>query len=165
VENSELPDYGRILEPAGLVVEKVAPGQPWVGGFLGAGQAGRGGRGGRGGAAAPATAAPEAARIASAPANTPLYAAGLDAGDVITAVDGKPIQSAADFAAAVAAHKPGDVLSVDYTSIAGAQKTRITVGENPQVRVETYEQAGRTPSAAQLAFRRSWLASKYNAGQ
>jgi predicted metalloprotease with PDZ domain len=164
VEQSQLPDYAKLLEPAGLVVEKVAPGQSWVGGFLGAGQAGRGGRGGRG-AAAPTSPAADVARIASAPANTPLYAAGLDAGDVINAVDGKAIETAADFSAAVAAHKPGDILSVDYTSIAGARKTRITVGENPQVRVQTYEQAGRTPSAAQLAFRRSWLASKYTAGQ
>jgi predicted metalloprotease with PDZ domain len=161
VEGSELPDYAALLDPAGLIVQKAAPGKPWVGGNFGTAAGGRGGRGGGRGAAPAADAnAPEPARVANAPANSPLYQAGLDAGDVITAVDGKDIATAADFAALIAAHQPGDQLNVAYTSVAGPRTTTITVGESPLLQVLTYEQAGRTPSAGQLAFRNAWLASK-----
>jgi predicted metalloprotease with PDZ domain len=162
VEGRELPDYAKLLEQAGIVVQKAAPGRPWVGGTLGAGGAGgRGGRGGgRGGNAAADPGAPEPARVASAPANTPLYEAGLDAGDVITAVDGTNVASAADFMSALATHKPGDRIKVAYTSIAGARTATIMVTESPLLSIQTYEQQGRTPSAEQLAFRNKWLAAK-----
>ena len=164
VEGHELPDYPKLLDAAGIIVQKAAPGQPWVGGSLGAGGGGgrgnRGGGGGRGAAPAADPNAPDAARVASAPANTPLYDAGLDAGDVITTADGKPIATAADFTAMVATHKPGDKIAVAYTSIAGPRNTTLTIGESPALQVQTYEQAGKTPSAAQLAFRTKWLAPK-----
>ena len=163
VEGHELPDYAALLDPAGIIVKKTAAGQPWVGGAFGAG--GGGGRGGRGGGrgAAPdpnAAPAPDVARIANAPANSPLYQAGLDAGDLITSVDGKDVATAADFSRIVATHKPGDKLAVAYTSLVGPRSTTLTVGENPALQVQTYEQADRTPTAAQQAFRASWLASK-----
>jgi predicted metalloprotease with PDZ domain len=163
VEGHELPDYAKLLDPAGIVVKVAAAGQPWVGGTFGAGGGGRGGRGGgggRGAAAAPDPNAPDVARIANAPSNSPLYQAGLDAGDVITAVDGKSVATAADFTAILATHKPGDRLNVDYTSLVGSKTATIVVGESPTLQVQTYEQAGKTPSAAQLAFRNAWLAPK-----
>jgi predicted metalloprotease with PDZ domain len=162
VEGHDLPDYATLLDRAGIIVRKSAPSQPWIGGAVGAGFGGRGGRGGgragRGGAAA----APgdTTARVSSAPANSPLYAAGLDVGDVITSVDGKTIASSGEFEAALTAHKPGDRMSVTYTNTAGQQSTTITIGENPALQTVTYEDAGRTPSAEQLAFRNAWLASK-----
>ncbi|HEY4321079.1 MAG TPA: PDZ domain-containing protein [Gemmatimonadales bacterium] len=161
VESNELPDYASLLDHAGIVLEKSNPGQPWVGGFLGSGAGGgRGGRGGGRGAAAPTSPDESPARIASAPGGTPLYQAGLDAGDVITAVDGKPITSAAAFTAMIASHKPGDRISVAYTGLAGARTTTVNIVENPAVRTRSYEDAGRTPTADQLAFRNKWLAAK-----
>jgi predicted metalloprotease with PDZ domain len=115
VEGHELPDYAPLLERAGILLRKSNAGQPWVGGFFGAAGGGRGGRGG--GNAGATTDVP--ARVAGAPAGTPLYAAGLDAGDVINTVDGKPITTSAEFAAEVAAHKPGDRITVAYTGLAG----------------------------------------------
>lgn len=163
VQGHELPDYATLLDPAGIVVTAAGAGRAWVGGTFGAGGGGRGSRGaaGRGGAADPnAAPAPDPARVAGAPANTPLYQAGLDAGDVITAVDGKIIGTAADFAAIVATHKPGDRMPVAYTSLVGPRMATITVGESPAMQIQTYEQAQRTPTAAQLAFRANWLAAK-----
>lgn len=162
VEGHDLPDYAALLDPAGIVVRKAHAGEPWIGGFIGAANAfGRGGRGrGRGAAAPAADAGPEPARIASAPAGTPLYQAGLDAGDVIDSLDGKAISSAEALTQAIAAHKPGDKVDVSYTGLAGARHATMTIGENPQLEAVSYEDAGRTPSAAQLAFRAKWLASK-----
>jgi S1-C subfamily serine protease len=89
-----------------------------------------------------------------------MYNAGLDAGDLITSVDGKSITSAAEFTAALAAHKPGERMTVAFTGLAGPKTTTIEVGEDPSLRTLTYEDAGRTPSAEQLAMRTKWLASK-----
>ena len=58
-------------------------------------------------------------------ANTPLYDAGLDAGDVITSLDGKAVATTADLTAIVASHKPGDKVSVSYASVTGARTATI----------------------------------------
>ncbi|MGH7594108.1 MAG: PDZ domain-containing protein, partial [Gemmatimonadales bacterium] len=156
VDGHELPDYAPMLEHAGILLRKADAGQPWIGGFLGAAGGGRGGRGGP-----PTTATNEApARVASAPAGTPLYLAGLDAGDVINSVDGKVIATAAEFAAVLASHKPGDHLAVSFTEPGGQRSTTIAVAENPTLEAVPFEDAGRTPTPEQLAFRNQWLASK-----
>jgi S1-C subfamily serine protease len=136
-----------------------------VGGFVGGaagGAGGRGGRagGGRGGAATTAPADDNPARVASAPGGTPLYQAGLDAGDLITAADGKEIKTGGDFSAMVASHKPGDKVSVTFTDQAGDHTTSLTIAENPALQTVSFEDAGRTPSADQLAFRNKWVEPK-----
>jgi putative serine protease PepD len=52
----------------------------------------------------------------------PAAKAGLRAGDVVTAVDGKDISSSADLVAALQSHKPGDSVSITW-SRQGAQHT------------------------------------------
>ncbi len=161
VVGHELPDYASLVKPAGLVLQKRFPGQPYVGGSVGAavGGFGRGGGGRRGGGrgAAPQPTGPQPADVSSAPAGTPLYDAGLDAGDHITAVDGKAISSAEEFDAAVAAHKPGDRMTVAYTDAAGDHTTTVNVIENPSVELVTLESLGQTPTQAQLDFRQQWM--------
>ena len=160
VVGHELPDYASLVEPAGLVLQRRFPGQPYVGGSVGAavGGFGRGGgrRGGRGAAPQQDT-GPQPADISNAPAGTPLYDAGLDAGDSITAVDGKAISSAQEFDAAVAAHKPGDRMTVAYTDAAGDHTATVNVIENPSVELVTLESLGQTPTPAQLDFRQQWM--------
>ena len=68
--------------------------------------------------------------------------------------------SASEFADALAGHKPGDKISVTFTGNAGQRTATITVVENPALQTVTFEEAGRTPSADQIAFRNRWLASK-----
>jgi PDZ domain-containing secreted protein len=75
-------------------------------------------------------------------------------------VDGKPIATSEEFAAEVAAHKPGDRITVAYTGQSGQRTTTIAIAENPNLETVTFEDAGKTPSAEQLAFRNKWLASK-----
>ncbi len=155
VEGHELPDYATLLARAGLLLQKSAPGGPWVGGQIGPDSDDR---------VATAASDPHTpaspAMVSAAPAGTPIYQAGLDAGDVINSVDGRTITTAVEFAAAVAGHRPADTMRVTYANSAGQHSTTITVAENPALRVVLFEDASRAPTAEQLAFRNAWLAAK-----
>jgi len=59
-----------------------------------------------------------------ASANAPARRAGIEPGDVIVAVDGKPVEYVAQFQEAVAFYKPGDVVSVDIVRKGGQRLTR-----------------------------------------
>lgn len=62
-------------------------------------------------------------------AGTPAAAAGLRAGDAISDVGGRAVTSAASLDAALAAHKPGDVVQLTWTrpGVLGAQTLNATV--------------------------------------
>jgi putative serine protease PepD len=62
------------------------------------------------------------ALVAQAAPGSPADQAGIRAGDVITAVDGKDVSSSADLVAALRGHKPGDSVSVTW-SRQGSQHT------------------------------------------
>lgn len=158
VVGHDLPDYNALLEPAGMLVRKSQAGAPWIGvnfGFAG----GRGGPGGRG-AAGTTTTTNGYTLAAPTLVGTPLYTAGLDAGDRILTVDGKDVTADTVLASAIAAKKPGDRISITYEGRAGRRETTIPIVENPSVQVVTFEEAGRTPTDAQLAFRKAWLDPK-----
>ncbi|MEO5798116.1 MAG: PDZ domain-containing protein [Gemmatimonadales bacterium] len=157
VEGHELPDYNALLEPAGMLVRKSQANAPWIGLNFGGG----GNRGGaRGGAQAPAATASGYTITGAVLVGTPAYAAGLETGDRILAVDGKEVSADSVLASAVASKKPGEKLNLSYEGRAGRRETSLTVAENPAVQVVTFEDAGKTPTAAQLAFRAAWISSK-----
>jgi S1-C subfamily serine protease len=64
---------------------------------------------------------------------TPAADAGLQAGDIITAIDGSPVNDAQTLVDAVSAHKPGDqvTLTVYRSGQSDTQTVSITLGENP----------------------------------
>jgi predicted metalloprotease with PDZ domain len=93
---------------------------------------------------------------------SPLYAAGLENRDRLLAIDGVNLASAADLTRLVGAKKPGETITLVFEGRAGRKETNVTVAENPRVDVVLFEDAGRTPTAAQLAFRTKWLATKQN---
>jgi predicted metalloprotease with PDZ domain len=156
VVGSELPDYGPLLERAGLVLRKAQAGAPWIGNvqyssntppsFVG-------------GVMQPAS-GPATTINSGVLVGTPLYEAGLERGDRFVSIDGKDVTSGAEINSTVTAHKPGDKLAIVFEGRAGRRETTITVAENPRVEVVTFEDAGRTPTAAQLAFRQKWTSSK-----
>lgn len=156
VDGHELPDYNALLEPAGMVVRKSQAGAPWIGlNFAGGGRGPAPARG-----AAPGGAAAGYTISSSVLVGTPAYAAGLETGDRILSVDGKEVTADSVLSSAVAAKKPGEKITLVYETRAGRRETSLTVAENPAVQVATFEDAGRTPSAAQLAFRQAWISSK-----
>ena len=62
----------------------------------------------------------------------PSAKAGLQVGDVITSIDGKPTPSTDDLGAVLAALKPGQTVTVKYTSQDGSAHTaKVTLGEYP----------------------------------
>ncbi len=77
-------------------------------------------------------AAVDGAGVAQALPGTPAAAAGLEAGDVITGVDGTAVGSAADLTSRLRAYSPGDTVSVTYTDTAGASHTvHVTLASGP----------------------------------
>jgi len=75
-------------------------------------------------------------------AGSPARKAGLEQGDVIVAVDGKPVDYVAQVQQAIAFHRPGDVVAVDVARKGGVRRTlHVTLLEAPAVR---------TASAAQI---------------
>jgi putative serine protease PepD len=71
------------------------------------------------------------AQIGSVSAGTPAAKAGLKAGDVITALDGKPITKADDLTAAITAHAPNDKITVTITRSGKSQTIDVTLGIRP----------------------------------
>ena len=87
----EKNDYAALLAKAGLVLQKSAPGKGWAG-PMGNGY-GRGRSAAAGGANSGGWLIQSSTII-----GTPLYKAGLDAGDIVTNADGKDIKTMQDFA-------------------------------------------------------------------
>jgi S1-C subfamily serine protease len=70
--------------------------------------------------------------VASVADGTPAASAGLQAGDVITSVDGKSVSSAQGLATAIAGHHPGDKITLGWTDAFGQSQTAtITLAAGP----------------------------------
>jgi predicted metalloprotease with PDZ domain len=140
VRGLEMPDFAALVQPAGLVLRRQNAGLAWWGDLeLQAGP-----------------------RVARTPlSTTPAYAAGIDIGDEVRQVDGTRTASPDDITAAIRKHRPGDRVTVDFVDRTGAQRsTIVTLEEDPRLELLPAEAAGRTPSAAQRAFRERWLGRK-----
>jgi putative serine protease PepD len=72
-----------------------------------------------------------AAVVASVQSGTAAARAGLRAGDVITAIDGKSVADYAALGAAVAAHRPGDKVTLTYTRNGASKTVTVTLGTRP----------------------------------
>ncbi|WP_179415633.1 M61 family metallopeptidase [Mucilaginibacter sp. E4BP6] len=149
----EKNNYTALLDKAGLILRKRAPGKAWAGsigynsGRMHSGNANIGDT-------------PGLALQMSTLAGSPIYKAGLDAGDIIMKADGKDITDAKSFNDVVASKNIGDKIVVDYKNRTGNHQTTITLEESPYVEVVTYEKAGKSLSADQQTFRANWLSSK-----
>ncbi len=142
VRGSELPDYGSLLARAGFLLRKVAPEQAWAG-------------------SASLTATPEGLRVASGTRiGSPLYAAGLERGDLILSVEGRPVNRETDWQAVLAGHAPGDALELVFRSRGETRRVALHLAEDPRIEVVGFEEAGRELSDAMRTFRASWLGSR-----
>ena len=146
-------NYEELLNKAGLVLRKVQPGKAWAGSLST--------NAGRGRSGQPRAAGAEGLPILSSTIiGTPVYKAGLDAGDIILKADGQTIADPKSFSDVLAGKKPGDKITVNYKNRTGAHETTITLEESPYFEVVTYEKAGKTLSKEQETFRNNWLQSK-----
>ncbi len=71
------------------------------------------------------------ALIAGARSGTPAKKAGLKKGDVVTALGGKTISTGDELASAIAAHKPGDTVSVTYRRGGESHTVSVTLATRP----------------------------------
>ncbi len=71
------------------------------------------------------------ARIAAVQSGSPASAAGLRAGDVVTALGDLPIASAADLSSAVAARKPGEHVTLTISRDGSNETVDVTLGTRP----------------------------------
>jgi predicted metalloprotease with PDZ domain len=153
INGTEKNNYEELLAKAGLVLRKVQPGKGWAGPLAATPGRGRAGQV----RAADAEGLPI---LSSTTIGTPVYKAGLDAGDVILKVDGKDIKDQKGFSDIIADKKPGDKVTVNYKNRTGAHETTITLEENPNFEVVTFEKAGKQLNKEQETFRNNWLQSK-----
>jgi predicted metalloprotease with PDZ domain len=149
----EKNNYEALLAKAGLILRKAEPGKAWTGSL--------GGNGGRVRSGQARTASTEGLSITSSTVSgTPIYKAGLDAGDIILKADGTEIKDQQAFDALIAAKNVGDKILVSYKNRTGNHETTIILEENPYLEVVTFEKAGKELSKDQQAFRNNWLLSK-----
>jgi predicted metalloprotease with PDZ domain len=137
IEGREVPEYGRLLRLAGVIVRRRNPGDAWTGASIdGDGRV-------------------SALRGLMA-WDSPAFEAGLEHGDVIVSVEGKPFTRAL-----LAGRKPGDKVALTVRHVGGVtEETTLTFGEDPTEQAVLAENSGQTLTAAQKAFRDSWLGAK-----
>jgi predicted metalloprotease with PDZ domain len=149
----EKNNYGALLAKAGLLLRKAQPGKGWAG-LAGAVQQ-------RGRAGQARTSSDEGLPIlTSTVQGTPVYKAGLDAGDIILKADGREVKDIQTFNDIVAAKNIGDKVVVNYKNRTGDHETTVVLEESPYLEVVTYEKAGKELTKEQTDFRNNWLSSK-----
>jgi predicted metalloprotease with PDZ domain len=139
VRGRDLPDFERLLAPAGFLVRRAQPGKPWAG---------------------PVSDRDGKVVVGQTLVGSPLYQAGLDAGDQIVSLDGRPVGSVAEYNAAAAAKPLGTPMVIEYQQPGRNLRATVTFTEMPNVEVVPFEAAGRELTPAMRAFRASWLGAR-----
>jgi putative serine protease PepD len=76
-----------------------------------------------------ATGGQQGAQVENVANGSPAAGAGLQAGDVITAVDGTAVSNAADLAQKVRSHQPGDQVTITYSRGGNSTDTQVQLGD------------------------------------
>jgi len=127
---------GRVTASGGGDHERHARFEPR---FPGPGQGPRGGQGPGGGprvasgvflgvSTQDATGGQQGAQIGNVVSGSPAATAGLQSGDVITAVDGNAVTSAADLAQSIRSHQPGDQVTITYSRGGNSAQAQVQLG-------------------------------------
>jgi predicted metalloprotease with PDZ domain len=142
VRGREVPDFAALLAPAGVLVRPAEPTAAYAGPL--------------------ALTADSGGAIVASPAiaGTPLYEAGLDAGDRLVSADGRAVAGDEEWNTMLGARAPGDSIELVYRQRGREVRSTLRLTSNPRVAVVLLEGAGRTPTEAQLAFRSGWLSSR-----
>jgi predicted metalloprotease with PDZ domain len=135
-------NYAKLLASAGMLLQKANPGAVWLG-------------------ARKLNYSEKGVEIASNTLrDSPLYNAGLDAGDRILQWDRKSLKTAEEMQAWLAKRRPGDHVRLKVVTRTGQKNVNMELKENPALEIVTYEEAGRPVTPEIAAFRASWLGSK-----
>ena len=141
IEGREVVDYAALLARAGIRLRPAASGQPFIGG--------------------PIEFEGDTAIVAGGTIiGTPLYEAGLDRGDRIASLGGRPLTSAAVLDEILSTRKPGDRLAVEFVQRGAVRSGSIIVAQDARLEAVTFEQAGERVTPAIRTFRQRWLGSR-----
>lgn len=144
IEGRDVVDYARLLGLAGFTLEAAAPGRAWAGSVAMTDRDGALFVGG-----------PSRQLV---PFGTPLYAAGVDSGDRIVAIDGQPATLAAW--RTLSDGSPGDRHTLTVERRDGRRvATTLTMGEDPSLRIVPTE-TRRPLTPDEQAFREAWLGTR-----
>jgi predicted metalloprotease with PDZ domain len=139
IEGSALPDFGPLLDQAGLKLRPRAAKKAWLG------------------AARVRLNGPDLI-LAEPPApDSPLYAAGVETGDQILSIGRFTFAAEADWTDALERLKPDEATTVRFIQRGLTREAPLKVAADPSLEIVRYEAAGLKPTEAQLAFRERWL--------
>jgi len=138
---SGMPDFEGLLHSMGIALEKALPGKPYLGAMLKKTTDG-------------------IAISAYTRIGTPAYKAGLESGDIITALEGKAVTDPDALTAALDACKPGQEVIITYKRFNQERMTGVVLEENPTLRTRLYEDAGFKIEGDKSKRRASWLSAK-----
>ncbi|SEB02375.1 Predicted metalloprotease, contains C-terminal PDZ domain [Pedobacter hartonius] len=153
INGIEKNDYRSLLAEVGLSLVKANPGQAWLGSIPSKPI----------GLATGFTENPNVkglALLTSTTIGTPLYEAGIDAGDVILKADNNSIEKLSDFVSIIKNRKPGESISITFTNRTGNYVANVKLSEDPELKIVTYETEGKQLTPSQKKFRSKWLNSK-----
>lgn len=138
IYQSQMPDYATLLHSVGASLEQNAE-TPYFGASVSLNGEGHG-------------------KIRSNPKiGTPAYEAGLDKGDVITAINGGHFSDGQQFSAYIKKLKVGDTLKIEFERYGTKKQTSLVLKSDPRYRLFLMEKEGLQPSKRQLRRREHWL--------
>ncbi|MEP2240107.1 MAG: PDZ domain-containing protein, partial [Maribacter sp.] len=89
---------------------------------------------------------------------SPAYVAGLDKGDIITSINGKPFPNGIQFSTFIKdGFEPNDVLSITFSRDGIERKTEVTLSSDPNYTINLVEKNEKAPSKKVLKARKAWL--------
>lgn len=141
VRGREAPDYATLLGSVGIDLGPARPGRAWLD---------------------PLTVRFEdgAATVLATPLlDSPLYEAGVDRGDRIVSVDGRPVPDRDALEAILAAHGPGDEIGVRFESRGEVFDVAVTLVEDPTLAAGLAEEATEAEAARRAAWKTASAAS------
>ncbi len=111
IRSTGRPSIAPLFSAAGIVMEKNGDAKPGIGNYV------------------IKVADGKAELTSPVQIGTPLYEAGLETGDMITAIDGKPVSTAEAFSQLIDSKKPGDEIPVRFISRGIAIEAKIKIIE------------------------------------
>ena len=108
---------------------------------------------------------PRGALVVSVEKGSPAERAGVESSDIITKVDGKPVDAQSDLPRFVAAIRPGTKVDMEVWRKGGTRALSITVGEWEEARVAAREPQKPQRQAAAAANRLGLMVSELSAKQ
>ena len=96
---------------------------------------------------------PAGALVSAVDKDGPAGKAGIEPGDVILKVDGKPVERSIDVSTRIAEHRPGSAATLEVWRKGASRELTVTVGEMPSPKVAASAAAGEQSGRLGLAVR------------